>query len=168
MPLFTEDKAMNIVEDINMMVHYQNKLMRIIHAINCPIENVGSCTSRVCDQTRLEIMHAAGCAYPMCCTVPGCSEVTMLLAHWTTCREWGCVLCRQVWGPNKDAEYDLKRHYFEQIKTLSASILELASLSPDDTKEMLQKTIECTFEEIDFLDYENEVIIIKIKIKITA
>ena len=151
----------NTLEDLAVLVSYQNKLLEIIHAINCSVESSTGCLNASCDRLKLDLVHAAGCLSPSSCEIRNCGEVSVLLAHWTTCNDWNCLLCKNVWEPNKNAEYEIKLYQFDRVKSMAAAILNLIHSPPRVTSDYLKNSIIQLFNDIDYSDYEEEVNFLK-------
>ena len=150
------DNIVGEMESMYMMMHLQNRLLTIIHAVNCSTEGVSDCDLDCCQEMRSMLMHAGTCR-TKCCSVSGCTEVTFLLGHWTTCSDFSCYLCRRVWGPKKDAEYETKCRDFNRVTAVAAAILDMSNIEPSVASPVIQELVIDTFDEIEYSDYACEV-----------
>jgi len=145
------------MESMYLMIHLQNRLLTIIHAVNCSTEGHTDCDLDCCLEMKSMLVHAGTCRASKCCSVTGCSEVTFLLGHWTTCSDWSCYLCRRVWEPKKDAEYETKCRDFNRVTAVAAAILDMSSIDPTTASPVIQELVIDTFDEIEYSDYACEV-----------
>lgn len=136
------------MENSYLVIHQQNRLDAIIHAINCST-NRDSCSSCLCRETTLTLIHASTCRSSKC-NFDSCSEVTFLIDHWITCADWHCHLCRFIWESKKDDEYETKFHNYNRVTSVATAILDMSELDPGLTRPVIQQLVNDIFADIEY------------------